>query len=467
MEPVREPGLKKCCCDSATTERESVTEFSKPACRQPQRVSRERRPPVIHPDQGAQVRGWRAALWTMLVAAIVSSLTLVPAPASPSAHEPSFLCILGCGNQGLRDLISNVLLFIPVGWVVSYWIRPRRALAVCLLATIMIEGLQGTLISGRDSSLRDILSNTAGGATGIWLHLRWGWLRWPGTAPALRLALGSAFVWLLVLWITGIGVRPTPTERPWFGQWTPDFENYDIYPGQVLDVRLNGERPPTSLMPEPIAIRQAMREARPWMVLRVVSGAEPRRTALMFGITDDREEDQLFLGQDRIALLLHLRNGLESWGLRELIARQPQFPGMTPGDTVTIEAGVADRALVIRTRSGARQLNTELPLTVGLGWSALMPFRYPVYDEWTLFDPLWLAGLILPVGYWFGRAAPRAGLGLTILALVTGLALVPLVAHAAPTTRAEWVGALAGAALGWAAGVWSRRRPAWTPSGAS
>jgi hypothetical protein len=413
---------------------------------------------VRYPDQGAQVRGWLAALWTILVAAIVSSLTLVPAPLSPSAHQASFLCILGCGNQGLRDLISNVLLFMPVGWVASYWVSPRRALAVCLLATITIEGLQGTLISGRDSSLRDILSNTAGGATGIWFHLRWVRLRWPGTTLALRLALGSAFVWLLMLWITGIGVQPTPTERPWFGQWTPDFENYAIYPGQVLDVRLNGERPPTSLMPEPIAIRQAMREARPWMVLRVVSGAEPRRTALMFGITDDREEDQLFLGQDRIALLLHLRNGLESWGLRELIARQPQFPGMTPGDTVTIEAGVADRALVIRTRSGARQLNTELPLTVGLGWSALMPFRYPVYDEWTLFNPLWLAGLILPVGYWFGRAAPRAGLGLTMLALVTGLALVPLLADAAPTTHPEWAGGAAGAALGWAVGLWSRRQ---------
>jgi hypothetical protein len=394
----------------------------------------------------------------MLVAMFVASLTLVPAPVSHSAAPQPFLCIVGCGNQGLRDLISNILVFIPVGWVASYWARPRRAIAVCLLSTIVIEALQAIAISGRDSSLRDILSNTAGGATGIWLYFRWARLRWPGTAAALRLALGSGLAWLLLLGLSGFGIQPAPTERPWFGQWAPDFENYAIYPGQVLDVRLNGERPPDSLMPEPIAIRQAMHEARPWMVLRVVSGPQPRRTALMFAIADDQEEGQVFLGQDRIALLLHLRSAFEAWGLRELIARQPLFPGMTPGDTVTIEAGMANRALTIRSQSGTRQLTTELPLTVGLGWSSLVPVRYPVFNEWVLFNAVWLAGLIVPTGYWAGRWSPGRALVLLMVVLVGGLVAVPYLTAAAPTTRPEWIGALLGAAMSWGAGFLSRRR---------
>jgi VanZ like family len=414
---------------------------------------------VSQPEQEEQRRRWRTVS-TILVATFVVSLTLLPARVSPSelARRASFWCILGCGNEGLRDLISNVLLFIPVGWVASYWTRPRRALAICLLATILIEGLQATLISGRDSSLRDILSNTVGGATGIGLYLKWARLRWPGATSALRLASASSLAWVLLLGISGLGTRLAPTERPWFGQWTPDLENYTLYPGQVLDVRLNGERPSRSLIPEPIAIRQEMRDGRPWMVLRAVSGPPPRRTALMFGITDDHEEDQLFVGQDRIALLLHLRSAFEAWGLRELIARQPLFPGRTPGDTVTIQAGLANRALTIHSQSGTRQLTTELPLTVGLGWSGLMPFRYPVFNEWVLFNAVWLAGLILPTGYWAGRWSPGRAPALLMLVLVGGLGAVPYLTAAAPTTRPEWLGALLGAVLGCSAGILSRRR---------
>ena len=394
----------------------------------------------------------------MSVAVFVAILTLLPAPVSLSGPEPSFFCVLGCGDQGLRDVISNVLLFIPVGWVASYWVRPRRALAACLVATIMIEGLQATVISGRDSSLRDILSNTAGGAAGVWLYLRWTRLRLPGPTWALRLALGSGFAWLLLLLISGLGVRPAPTDQPWLGQWTPDLENFAIYPGTVLDVSLNGERPPRSLIPEPIAIRQAMREGRPWMVVRAVPGAAPPRAAMMFGIADAQEEDQLFLAQDRVGLLLHVRNSFEVWGLRELIARQLLYPGPTPGDTLTIQAGIADHAIVIRSQSGTRQLITELPLTVGLGWSSLMPFRYPVFNEWALFNAVWLAGLIVPTGYWAGRWSPGRALVLLMVGLVGGLVAVPFLTAAAPTTRPEWIGALLGAALSWGAGFLSRRR---------
>jgi len=193
------------------------------------------------------------------------------------------------------------------------------------------------------------------------------------------------------------------------------------------------------------------------MVVRLVSGPQPRRIAPIFAVTDDREEDQLFLGQDRIALLLHLRSGFEAWGLRELIARQPLFPGLTPGDTVTIEAGMADRALTIRSRSGIRELTTQLPLTVGLGWSGLMPFRYPVFNEWALFNALWLAGLIGPTGYWAGRWSPGRAVMVLIAVLVGGLVAIPSLTAAAATTRPEWIGAAVGALTGWASGTWSRR----------
>ncbi len=406
----------------------------------------------------AQPPRWRATLWTVLVLLLIARLTLTPS--RQSTEYPSFFCILGCGNQSLRDLLSNILLFIPLGWVLSYWLKPRPALAVCLLLTVAIETLQGVSIPGRDSSFRDILANTAGGGLGIWLYPRWGVIRWPGRRRGLHLALGSGLVVLLVLTLSGIGVAPQGSDLPWFGQWTPDLANFAPYRGTLLDVRLSGERPSRAQLREPVRLRQSMREGNPQVTAQVVSGPPPSGLAVIFGVTDSTRAVQLFLLQGRTILVFQVRTRFESWGLRELQVRLPFFPGRSAGDSASIEAGVSARRLTLLSRSGGREDMATLPLTVGLGWLTMLPFRLPVYLEWVLFNPIWLAGLVVPVGYWAGRSRPRVAPGLLALLLLSGLGGVPYLTSAAPTTGPEWIGAVIGAVLGWSTGVYSRRRVA-------
>ena len=413
------------------------------------------RPPAL-----GQAPRWRAILITALSAALVAWLTLVPQPSATPAQRVAFACLLGCHDQGLRDFLSNILLFIPLGWSLRYWLGPRQTVGLCLLLTITIEVLQFNVITGRDPSLRDILGNAAGGAIGAWLFAHWRGLLWPDHGRSLRLAGLATGGWTAVLLLSGAGIRPAPSDRPWYGQWTPLPDDANRYPGRLLSLDIGGWGALDGHLAEPVPLRQAIRIGSFLARARVVSGPAPPQGAPIYVVYDDDdwEEEQLFVGQDRRALLLHLRNWFEVCETRGLIVRLPLFPGSSPGDTVTVEAGLREHNLLLRAVTATGRAEVRVPQTVGWGWASMLPFSYPVWNEWLLLNPLWLAILILPVGYWFGRASPWAGVGLTAVALGAGLALVPLLAGVAPTTRPEWAGALGGAALSWGAGFLSRRR---------
>lgn len=417
------------------------------------------------PEPRGPAPRWRAVAVTILAVAFVARLTLSPVRVDPNAIQIPFTCLLNCHIESLRDLLSNVLLFLPLGWALRHWLRPARIVWLCLLASVAIEALQAGVIAGRDSSLRDILSNTAGGALGVWLFDNWRQLRWPTWTSSARFGGYAALIWTGLILASARGTELAPSDRPWYGGWTPDLGLYDRYPGRLLSVELNGWTPPNGLMSEPVPLREAMRRDSFLLTVQVVSGPPSRRAAPIFLATDGVRSDQMFVGQDRRALWLHLRNRFDAWELRGLIVRLPLFPGRTPGDTVRIEAGIGDHTLFLRASTSRERAEVRLPMTVGWGWSTIMPFRYPVYNEWLVMNPLWLGCLIIPVGYWLARARPGAGLAITTGTLVVGLALVPLLTGNAPTTRVEWIGGLCGVALGCGAGAWSRRVASVPPAG--
>ncbi|HSA79641.1 MAG TPA: VanZ family protein [Geminicoccaceae bacterium] len=86
-----------------------------------------------------------------------------------------------------RDLILNVILFIPLGVLIGAW-RGRRAgrvgRAILLLAAISagFEMLQ-LFVPGRVTSIDDVIANTLGGALGVLLVL---WLSAPAASAAAR-----------------------------------------------------------------------------------------------------------------------------------------------------------------------------------------------------------------------------------------------------------------------------------------
>ncbi|MBT2498961.1 VanZ family protein [Agromyces sp. ISL-38] len=84
--------------------------------------------------------------------------------------------VRGNGLIGLQyehiEFAANVLMFIPLGLLLTLALRPRLARWVpplaCCAASAMIELVQFTLLPQRFTTVSDVIANTLGGAIG-WL----------------------------------------------------------------------------------------------------------------------------------------------------------------------------------------------------------------------------------------------------------------------------------------------------------
>jgi hypothetical protein len=396
---------------------------------------------------------------TLLVLLFVSSLTLTSAQRTPGKEAAAFLCMMGCGNEGMRDILSNILLFIPLGWVLRYWTTPRVALILCLLATIGIETTQALVLTGRDPSLRDIVTNTGGGWIGITLFAHWSTLLSPSRTLAARIGAVAMAGWISVVLVTAAGLRPSPTAVPWWGQWQPELGQYEVYPGQLLDVTVDGWKAPGTRLDEPQPIRTGFeRDSLDVIVVTISGERRVTRPAPIFSVFDSLQKEQLLIGQKRGDLVLQSRTAFDRWELRGLSMRLPYFPGREPGDTVTIRAQIHPGAWVLTAQSADSTKQSILPLTAGLGWATMIFFPYTIYNEWLVLNGLWLGVLIAPAGYWLTHSAsPRVLLGGFATAGAT-LLLAPLLFGIGVTLPNEWWGTAAGLLLGAGVALLVRRR---------
>jgi hypothetical protein len=103
-----------------------------------------------------------------------------------------------------------------------------------------------------------------------------------------------------------------------------------------------------------------------------------------------------------------------------------------------------------------------LALSPSFGWSLVLPFAYAFGPEVHLLTGLWLAGFMLPLGFWWARAGLPAIMAVALITaiVVLGLAVLPRLAGYPPVHWSEWVASAAGAALGWA----RSRRAAYLPN---
>jgi len=90
------------------------------------------------------------------------------------------------GGRSLADVVSNVLLFMPLGFLLAIWRADRRA---SFGATLVLAVLSGALLSGsvefiqlfapqRFSSVVDVVTNTFGSTVGAvtgWIWMEWFW----------------------------------------------------------------------------------------------------------------------------------------------------------------------------------------------------------------------------------------------------------------------------------------------------
>jgi VanZ family protein len=86
------------------------------------------------------------------------------------------------------DVFLNLLLFAPLGagLRLAGW-RWRSVVAAAALVSFTVELLQFTVVTGRDASLSDLVTNTTGAAVAAALAARWRAIVLPAPRAAARL----------------------------------------------------------------------------------------------------------------------------------------------------------------------------------------------------------------------------------------------------------------------------------------
>src|SRR3954463_9061304 len=112
----------------------------------------------------------RRQRWRFVGAAgllLILAATLRPEPDQTRAAEATPLWCLVCGDHGGVDVINNIMLFIPFTVGLRLGGVPRTTvLLVGRAGSLAIELLQFWVISGRYSSLTDVMTNSLGTAVG-------------------------------------------------------------------------------------------------------------------------------------------------------------------------------------------------------------------------------------------------------------------------------------------------------------
>lgn len=155
------------------------------------------------PDAAARlVRGVVAVAWLVGLGV----LTLTP-NGGGTARIVSF-CFF-CGDRGVADALLNIVLFVPLGFLVGR----RRGALVALTAGVAVSlamEMGQLLLRGRCSNVGDLVWNGLGAWLGAsclpWLR---GWLSTPPSLPARAVAVGLPTTWIL---LGGILLRPTPID---------------------------------------------------------------------------------------------------------------------------------------------------------------------------------------------------------------------------------------------------------------
>ena len=406
----------------------------------------------------------------------IGLMTLLPARGA--TYSTPTLCIV-CGDVGGVDVVLNVLLFLPLGVGLALRsVSPVKAGLAVALFTLGIEVLQMKVIQGRDASLGDVVMNCLGGALGYlagatratWMH--------PSPRAAARLATGAAVFWLGLQGVGAIAVRPSFPELPWNGQTRQVLHGDPAFEHDISSVRLSGialgeQRITTA------AIGEAVLRGDPLRVDFVKhSGTGPTRT--LYRIVDDQRNEVLSLGRHYYDITLRVRTGAADLRLRRLTFVQTEAlpedipTGGPPGQSLVTARVLRDR-IELSAVTGEYRREHVLRLSPSWTWVVVLPFPILMWSPFvTVGTCLWLGGLLVPMGYWCARVAPRSDrpdrtrLALVLCgigaALIAGLWLLPMAFGLGASVPAEWIAALAGSAAGWWA---ARRRPAGAASSAA
>jgi hypothetical protein len=347
-------------------------------------------------------------------------------------------CLL-CGGDDTADAIRNVVLFIPLGFLLPLIVpKKRAAFALAVAFTVTIEILQQWL-PGRDPGIGDMLTNSVGAALGIAaFSSRRGWVR-----PSGWFALGAAAVAVSVWVVGGLMLQPSFRTGEQIALLAPDTAATVRYRAPVFWASLGAGQITDSMALDPGVLMGALDRGE---VLRVRAIAVPPTDGLaeLFSIRDTLrgDGDTFILGPDRGVLRLGYRVRGSDWGLDQANFPLPGVPPGTAGDTVQVALWRAARSFCIGVDAVQRcgfgyAIGDERTLLWFAPWESLVRRR--------LLGLIWVALLVAPVGFWL---APDAGSVAAVGLTGAALAGVPQVTGLISTPLAQWITAGAALAVG-------------------
>ena len=400
---------------------------------------------------------------TLALAAAVALIvlaTLAPRGPATSWESGRFDVCLFCGTNGGLDAVNNVLLFLPfgaaaaaVGWRLSWTIGTATALATA------VELIQLTVLTGRYAGLGDIVFNATGGLVGaVLFSTRKAWMS--PSARAARIGAVTAVaavsgIAAATAWLLGF---PVP-DRPLVVQWAP--HRAVVFTGDIHGATLNGgplpAGPVDAAMAEAFRARAATRRASIEADVTAAPAPPQGFAPIVRLVAEDVVHLAIGQSQNSIVFVPALRSRLI--GFRTIAIELPA--AAQPSERLHVQGSVEPRMLQLSADGPRGRLARQLNLTVGIGWSMLLPFTLRVSDAPTWGSLLWLAVLALPIGFYAIAAGSRVRSSFWWLIIPAGLvvafAFIPAVAGIAASEWTEWVGAVSGAALGAMVGQRVRR----------
>jgi VanZ family protein len=389
----------------------------------------------------SRLRGGPSSLARGLLAATV--LAVLVATLTPAGDEkPRLVLCLVCRDAGSADVLVNLMLYAPLGAAITLcgW-RSRWALIAPLLLSASIEVAQ-IWIPGRDPSLGDVTFNTLGAALGV-LLVRSSSL-WLAPRGRLRsaLATSAAMGAIVVLSATGVLFEPAFPRTTYWAQWTPDLGHMARYGGHVVSASLGPLSVPDGRLDASAQVRELLAVRAP-LVVRAVAGPRVPALASLVSIADERSRQIVLLGADRDDLVYRFRMRAATLGLdRPDLRATGTMRGIGPGDSLSLTVRPEGRGycLVVNERAVC-----GLGFTLGRGWALLYYAKW--FPPWLrlLLDEAWLAGLLLPLGFWIRG---RGGAVALIAAVAVAFWIVPPATGLLATGGLEFVGAMAGFGVG-------------------
>jgi hypothetical protein len=350
------------------------------------------------------------------------------------------------------DVLNNMLLFVPLGsGLTLLGLRVRSVLLVGFLVSFVVESLQHLVISGRDPSLSDLVTNTLGSWLGTVLSARYAHVLWPGRRGSALLALAGVMVWWTVQTGTAALLRPWAPPGELRGAWARVIPGRPAFDGTVTSAFVSGVAVHGGSIPVNTGLNERINNGLVHLELEMTAGRDLPGGASIFELLG-RSGDVISVEARGRDLIVQMPARAQAWRLRPPALHLAGALQGTVGTRLRLAAGERGDTLWAACASESNELRTQQILSPSLGWSLLVPFHYAYGSEVPWLTGLWLIAWMIPVAYWSARTGiGRYRLPWYLLTLLVGLGFVPHLMGYPAVPWSEWLAGAIGIGLGWAA----------------